>query len=348
MIVELVLIALINALVFWSGTLLTRLAPRNTAFGYRVSEDFDREEVFGPFNRILELAAVSAFVITLALDLAAGSLIGVLALPLMLFLWFDGRRKIRPHEFRGVLTGSVTEDSENLIEVPPVSLLGYWLGLLVIGVSAAYIASQWSNIPERFATHFSGNWEPDAWSDKSVLGVFGLTFLNLGLLVLMAGSVLPFLKLKIYARTDPSEAGKKATGAVISATATALGWFALALVVCLSLMQLSIVLPAWQSAGILALIGTLVVSIGGTIGMIAYIMVKADKARGGLKPQFNYRNDDQFYKGGMFYHNPDDPARLIDKRDGLGVDFNYAHAPGKIFAVAVVVLLVAPLLLLFL
>ncbi|QGU02496.1 hypothetical protein CKALI_08180 [Corynebacterium kalinowskii] len=345
---ELIFIALMNALVFWSGTLLTRLAPRTTAFGYRVSEDFDRRAVFRPFTRALELAAVAAFILTLALDIGAGALLGLLALPLTLFLWFHGRSKVRPQEFHGEPTGSVTDDAENLIEVPPVSLLGYWLGLLVIAVTAAYVAARWANIPERFATHFSGNWEPDAWSDKSVLGVFGLTFLNFGLLVLMAGSVLPFLKLKIYARTDPSEAGKKATGAVISAAATALGWFTCALVVCLSLMQLSIVLPAWQSAGTLALIGTLAASIGGTIGMIAYIMVKADKARGGLRPQFNYRDDDQFYKGGMFYNNPNDPARVVDKRDGLGVDFNYAHAPGKIFAVAVVVLLVAPLLLLFL
>ena len=43
---------------------------------------------------------------------------------------------------------------------------------------------------------------------------------------------------------------------------------------------------------------------------------------------------------GMFYYNPDDPAVTVEKRYGVGLDFNYAHWQAKVFMV-VVALLVA-------
>lgn len=242
---------------------------------------------------------------------------------------------------------SATSDPDDIIHVPPVSFRGYLLGLLVIAVTVAFIGSQWPTIPDSFATHFGGKWRPDAWSDKSLLHVFGMSLLNLGLTALLAASVLPFTKLKVYARNDPSEAGKKATGTAIAATATALGWFAFALVLGLSALQIAMVLPKWQPLIPVAGIMTLVVSIAGTIAMIAYVMTKVDKVRAGLPRRASLRIDENFYKGGMFYFNPDDPARVVDKRGGLGVDFNYAHAPGKIFMAGLLLLCLAPLLLLF-
>ncbi|MEG0152060.1 MAG: hypothetical protein RR744_02605 [Cellulosilyticaceae bacterium] len=35
------------------------------------------------------------------------------------------------------------------------------------------------------------------------------------------------------------------------------------------------------------------------------------------------RDDDIFYKMGMFYYNPNDPSNIVPKRVGAGVDFNY-------------------------
>ncbi|MEJ5997218.1 DUF1648 domain-containing protein [Corynebacterium sp. H130] len=233
----------------------------------------------------------------------------------------------------------------DVIEIPPISRAGYWLGLLTIALTAGYIAAHWSEIPDTFATHYSGSLEPDAWSDKSVLSVFFLTFLGLWLLAVLVACTFPFAHFPIHARHDRSEAGKKATGAAISALLSAMGWFIFALMLCLNMVQLAIVLPAWKSLLNVAFLATLFVALGGSIAMIAYAMSKANKARGGQKRDWRHSSN---YQGGMFYNNPDDPAVLVDKRDGIGADFNYAHAPGKIYIAALLLLSFAPLLLVFL
>lgn len=39
---------------------------------------------------------------------------------------------------------------------------------------------------------------------------------------------------------------------------------------------------------------------------------------------FNRQND-EFWRWGIFYYNPNDPAIWVDKRTGLGWTLNFAH-----------------------
>jgi uncharacterized membrane protein len=53
-----------------------------------------------------------------------------------------------------------------------------------------------------------------------------------------------------------------------------------------------------------------------------------------IKPAVNEnsygRGDDKYWAIGMFYHNPDDPAYLIEDRFGNNLGFNYSRLPVKI------------------
>lgn len=51
-------------------------------------------------------------------------------------------------------------------------------------------------------------------------------------------------------------------------------------------------------------------------------------------------DDDRHYWWGLFYVNPDDPALVVEKRVGYGVDFNYGHPVGRAIGVALVLLIV--------
>ena len=59
-------------------------------------------------------------------------------------------------------------------------------------------------------------------------------------------------------------------------------------------------------------------------------------------------SSDEHYKWGMFYYNPEDPAVMVDKRFGVGVDFNYAHWQGKAFLAFIALVLLASISLPFL
>lgn len=52
------------------------------------------------------------------------------------------------------------------------------------------------------------------------------------------------------------------------------------------------------------------------------------------------RDDDRYWIGGMLYYNPDDPALLVEKRVGLGWDFNYAKPAAKFFAFVIITIVV--------
>lgn len=89
---------------------------------------------------------------------------------------------------------------------------------------------------------------------------------------------------------------------------------------------------------------------------VVWVSVKAGQGGGKLKPEITEadalaagyrpenvrsvppgRGDDKYWALGMFYHNPDDPALLVEDRFGTNIGLNYSKTGVKI-AVAVFVL----------
>jgi uncharacterized membrane protein len=67
-------------------------------------------------------------------------------------------------------------------------------------------------------------------------------------------------------------------------------------------------------------IGSLVFS----VGLIASIVIRAR----GLQDAMAAAQDstpDRFWKAGLFYYNPGDPALMVPKRFGIGYTLNFAH-----------------------
>lgn len=57
-----------------------------------------------------------------------------------------------------------------------------------------------------------------------------------------------------------------------------------------------------------------------------------------------FRDDDQYWYGGIFYSNPDDPDPFVPKRYGFGWTVNFGHPMGKLVLFAIVLLgLILPL-----
>lgn len=58
-----------------------------------------------------------------------------------------------------------------------------------------------------------------------------------------------------------------------------------------------------------------------------------------------FRDDDRYWYGGLFYHNPDDPDPFIPKRYGWGWTVNFAHPMGKLFLAIMIALILLPIVL---
>src|SRR6266481_2299091 len=55
-----------------------------------------------------------------------------------------------------------------------------------------------------------------------------------------------------------------------------------------------------------------------------------------------FRDDDQYWSGGVFYNNPDDPALFVPKRFGLGWTLNFGHPQAKLVLIGVLVVVLLP------
>ena len=196
--------------------------------------------------------------------------------------------------------------------------------LALLGLTAGYVAVRWKDIPERFATHFGTRFEPDSWSDKSVGSVFFPTIFGAVLVlffVLIAAGIL---------RWKPSHGYTAMWLAVMNLTLAIM--FA-------SLQVVTVLHTDWVAP---ATVGSLVLVLGASLAMVVALARKQNNTTS------TSTSSDEHYKWGMFYYNPKDPAVLVDKRFGVGVDFNYAHWQGKAFLAFIALVLLASILLPFL
>ncbi|WP_298075644.1 DUF5808 domain-containing protein [uncultured Corynebacterium sp.] len=196
--------------------------------------------------------------------------------------------------------------------------------LALLGLTAGYVAVRWKDIPERFATHFGTRFEPDSWSDKSVASVFFPTIFGAVLVlffVLIAAGIL---------RWKPSHGYTAMWLAVMNLTLAIM--FA-------SLQVVTVLHTDWVAP---ATVGSLVLVLGASLAMVVAL---ARKQNNTTSPS---TSSDEHYKWGMFYYNPEDPAVMVDKRFGVGVDFNYAHWQGKAFLAFIALVLLASISLPFL
>lgn len=57
------------------------------------------------------------------------------------------------------------------------------------------------------------------------------------------------------------------------------------------------------------------------------------------------KDDDKYYIAGMFYYNPDDPSLMVEKREGIGWEFNMAKPVAKIIVLFVLILMIVSMVL---
>lgn len=90
-----------------------------------------------------------------------------------------------------------------------------------------------------------------------------------------------------------------------------------------------------------------------SLGYSFRMTFKTGQSGNKLKTQDNidekeiYRDDDDYYIMGLFYYNEKDPCKMVEKRMGIGYDFNYAHALGKALMVLAVIFMIAIPIIMF-
>lgn len=225
---------------------------------------------------------------------------------------------------------------------------------VLLAGAAAWLRTHWDSIPPRFPIHWGIEGQPNGWAERGTLAVYGPLLLGALLIVLLA--VVGHVQLRAARPIHPGAPAhytevryRRGIFRVMLAAehllALTFGWAAL----------LPLLVPASTSANARGgpppgLAAVLVLPLLFAIGSILYLRrlrpLHAPHPAGPAGPTsagLHGREDQNRWRGGVFYVNPDDPSLWVPKRLGIGYTLNFARPTAWL---VMGLLLAAPLVLL--
>jgi len=293
------------------------------------------------------------------------TLLGVMYFPLLMaavdfmaFIpqWKKAKTLKEQHGWQVPLTGLA--DTRSAMERQRLSTLPWiWYiasaALVLAGVAATF--ALYSRIPEQIPLHWGADMEPTRWGDRNIINLMLMPLIALGTIALMAGTNMAFYKQKLQVSTEKPALSFAQHRMYRRMMSHGLGFMTLNMTGLFLAIQ-AVTIDVFDLSQNLIVIATVIACTVG-IAPLIYVQVKAGQSGNKLKPDLSSehaqgeqpgasksahpgRGDDRYWKLGMFYCNPDDPAMLVESRFGGNSGFNYSRLPGKIFLVAIALLLV--------
>jgi len=183
----------------------------------------------------------------------------------------------------------------------PRRLLWFVPPFVFLAAVALYLHANWNRIPETFPVHLNGNGQPDNWSHRSILGVFGpLT---------LAASIIFYLMM-LYIAMDLGSR-RAARRSVMLAGLAAPSYFIAVLFALVGLLPF-FTPPIW-------IFLTLFLGFFSVFALLmAHILAQPSDGPPEVTPDRCWH--------GSFYYNPDDPALFVEARvGGFGYTANLAR-----------------------
>ena len=225
---------------------------------------------------------------------------------------------------------------------------GWYIASFVIVIAAAVLAvARYPHLPDMIPGHMDASMQATRYVPKTIMSVLMLPLVNAGMLLVMlfAGIAIERAKLQI----DPNNprisfmqhrAYRKRMG-------NALGFVTLATVMLVGTVGMPIIFDIPPQVGLNLFWGSMIFI---AVPLVVLIAVQVKTGQGGCKVKVSEddmadtaqqttasekskaagRGDDKYWKLGMFYYNPDDPAVIIEDRFGTNIGFNYARLPVQI------------------
>ncbi|SNR96667.1 Uncharacterized membrane protein [Anaerovirgula multivorans] len=226
----------------------------------------------------------------------------------------------------------------------------FWLPISIFIFTLFFTMIQYPHLSDQIPTRFDFSGQPMGYSDKSFRAAFGLPLIQAGMTSLF------FFIYWTIKRVRPSiSAARPKTSSLQNKIAKR--YWMIYLLVTLVAMNLQFGLIQLNVLQIIrpSLIGNLLahgLGIGIPLVGVIFVAVKTGQSGNRIKVETEEginntvidREDDNLWKWGMFYYNPEDPSLFIEKRFGIGWTINCAHPGGKVIIVITLLAILAGVL----
>ncbi len=233
------------------------------------------------------------------------------------------REGVMPHAAKPVLVREA-ERAPRAAHLP-----GGWLlqagPFAVLGAAAIYLHAHWDQIPEIFPVHWGIDGQPNGWSGRTPIGVYGP--LIMGVAIVAGLSLITYGVLR-EARVVRVPGGAASHGRDFPHQ---VGYFLSGMEYYLAILLSFVAMMPLLGPPNIALV------LGSSIALIVIVFLAAhhlNQVRAYQIESSTTQTDgrvfgdgtlDAHWKMGIFYYNPDDPALLVEKRFGIGYTMNFAR-----------------------
>ena len=339
------------------------LVKRTTVFGVFIPDEYVFDQTLTSYKKrytlfifIVGIAAVCLFILwsmngnskeELRVLVGIAIQLSLLFISTALYFYFHAKTLQRKRSMKWgeslkqVKMTDLTVRSLDAMLPPYIFLLPSIITIGVIG----YTALNYSLLPEQIPTHWGINGKPDAFTAKNQFSAYSLliTLLIMQLMFFGINEATRRSGIKLSATRLEASRTRQLTLRKYSS------WFMLIINVLITMLfvffQLQMIYPTIvNSAALMAipLLFLLIVLVG--TALFAYQVGRAgEKVESEGKNGISDVDDDQYWKGGLFYFNKNDPSFFVEKRFGVGWTINFANPIGLfiIFVPLIIILIIS-------
>ncbi len=275
----------------------------------------------------------------------------VVSVPVAFILYINFAREVRPFRVPGEATRFATSlHTRRMAEYTHFALEA--LIVLLTFAPVAVLAYYYPALPERVPIHWNVKGQPDGWARKTFSTVFFLPvlvgYLQSWFLLLKYDLV----HAKMTVPAEQAEIYQQSKERLLVASMHMMDWVRGLIAILMATLSMFIILTTveslrrWQTVANVAVWASLILLLTGVFYYL-YRFMKINSELEEATGNANVRRESEEEKwsgGGLFYYNPDDPALMVEKTDGLGYTYNFA---GKGIRLRMAFLAGVPLLVLW-
>jgi uncharacterized membrane protein len=329
-------------------------------FGVRVS----REIYEGEGRRILRrywLCLLAAFVALSAFGFLTAyyrnnflyaAVSYALSVPLAFVLYTNFAREVRP--FRIVSEGKRFASSLRTRRLADYTTIALEALVVIVTIAPVFaLVYYYPGLPERVPVHWGLNGEPDRWAHKTFATVFFIPVLAAYLQSWFVLLKYDIVHAKMTLPAEQAEVYMHYKEMLLAASVRMIDWMRGIISLLLANVSLFILLTTVESwRGWMPFASTaLWVNLALLLSIAFYFLYRfmainnqLEEATGGDANVRRQSEEEKWSGGGTIYYNPDDPALIVEKMDGLGYTYNFA---GKGIRLRLMFLAGVPLLVLW-
>lgn len=241
--------------------------------------------------------------------------------------WFEGKTQ--------VVTVSLKR-REDIKNYP--SKLWFVIPAILIVFNIVITILRFPYLPDKLPLHYDINGQVNRWGDKSFSHFIAIFLVQVGLFALLYLIYRLILKGKLSISPINPEKSQETNELIkiISAKHIIILAIVQQFIFVLTNLNMLLILNLNLMTSLIVALTLLTFLVIVLFAIKIYNLIK-HPLKNNLDDEIIERDDDEFWKMGLFYYNPDDPSLFVEKRIGIGWDFNYAHPVGK--AVAIIIIL---------